>query len=251
MSFGWSTGSLNKTLGRKQNKKMSCPTIVTVKYWNILLWKVKISSDKDATGQARQLCWHRFNCNWSCSWARKMDWIRSSWAMGRQWHILGGPGKAPEEFNLVFLFFQPSPLEVLSQCHLKNVVLTLSQKDRKGAEPSDSPCLGAHFEHCQWPAGGTLVPCSLHSLSKSELNCVKVMLTTAAEIPWRLALLFLVKFRSTTEEHLEAWDVRNGVISLGRQSLGQGEEDSIDTWHSGSGCRTQLPRDKILAIEQK
>lgn len=60
-----------------------------------------------------------------------------------------------------------------------------------------------------------------------------------------------MKFRSTTEEHLEAWDVRNGVISLGRQNLGQGEEDSIDTWHSGSGCRTQLPRDKILAIEQK
>lgn len=133
--------------------------------------------------------------------------------------------------NLIwyFSFFQPSPLEVLSECHLKNVVLTLSQQDRKGAEPSDSPCLGAHFEHCQWPAGGTLVPCSLHSLSKSELNCVKVMLTTAAEIPWRLALLFLVKFRSTTEEHLETWDVRNGVISLGRQSLGQGEEDSIDS----------------------
>lgn len=82
---------------------MSCPTIVTVKHWNILLWKVKISSDKDAARQARQLCWHQFNCNWSCSWAREMDWIRSSWAVRRRWHILGGPGKAPGEFNLVFL----------------------------------------------------------------------------------------------------------------------------------------------------
>lgn len=33
-----------------------------------------------------------------------MDWIRNSWAVGRQWQILGGLGKAPEQLNLVFLF---------------------------------------------------------------------------------------------------------------------------------------------------
>lgn len=60
-----------------------------------------------------------------------------------------------------------------------------------------------------------------HSLSKSELNCGEGYATPAAENPWvRLTLPFLVKFRSTTEEHLEALDVRNGVISLGHQNLG-------------------------------
>lgn len=180
-----------------------------------------------------------------------MDWIRSSWAMGRQWHILGGPGKAPEEFNLVFLFlptfsFRSSVSMSLEEC------CTYSQS--AGQEGSRTIRLSLpRGTFWALPVASWGDTCSMFIAFPQQkwTELCEGHATPAAEIPWRLALLFLVKFRSTTEEHLEAWDVRNGVISLGHQNLGQGEEDSIDTWHSGSGCRTQLPRDKILAIEQK
>lgn len=96
---------------------------MTVKHWDVLLWKVKISSDKDATRQARQSCQHRFNYNWSCLWAGEMDWISSSWAVGRHWRILGGLDKAPGEFNLIFLllptFFPESSLwKLCEECSI-------------------------------------------------------------------------------------------------------------------------------------
>lgn len=180
---------------------MSCPTIVTVKYWNILLWKVKISSDKDATGQARQLCWHRFNCNWSCSWARKMDWIRSSWAMGRQWHILGGPGKAPEEFNLVFLFlptfsFRSSVSMSLEEC------CTYSQSvGQEGSRAIRLSLPRGTFWALPVASWGDTCSMFIAFPQQKWTELCEGHATPAAEIPWRLALLFLVKFRSTTEEH--------------------------------------------------
>ena len=113
--------------------------------------------------------------------------------------------KLQENLIWYFSFFIPFPLKVLSENHLKNVVFPLSQQDRRGAEPSDPPYLRAHFEHHQWPAGWTLVACSLHSPSESELNCVEGYATTVAQSPWgRLTFLFPAKSRSATEERLKA-----------------------------------------------
>lgn len=47
MSFGWSTEEHTR-----EKTKMNCPSIMTVKHWDILLWKAKISSDEDITRQA-------------------------------------------------------------------------------------------------------------------------------------------------------------------------------------------------------
>lgn len=144
---------------------------MTTKHRNILLWNVKISSDEDATRQARQSCQHWFNSNWPCPWAGEMGWISSSWAVGRHWHILGDPARI---IYLIcyFSFFLPFPLKVLLENYLKVVVFTLGQQDRRGAEPSDPPYLRARYEHGQWPAGWTPVAHSLHSPGKREVSCV-------------------------------------------------------------------------------
>lgn len=106
-----------------------------MKHQNILLWKAKISSDKDATRQARQSCQHQFSYNWSCPWAGEMDWLSSSWAVGRHWLTTGILNKAPGEFNLSFslhsTFFSESSLQKSFE------EFTLSQQDRRGPEASD------------------------------------------------------------------------------------------------------------------
>lgn len=162
---------------------------MTVKHWNILLRKLKISSDKGATRQAKQTRQWWFNYTQSCLWAWEMDWISSSSAVGRHWHTAGDLDKAQGEFNLIFLLL-PTFSPVTSLWKLFEECIALCLWYRRGAEPAHTSYVRANSEyHQQQPAGWTLVACSSHSPAESgnleweKLNGVGGYVTIVVQSP--------------------------------------------------------------------